>query len=155
MLGLSLAGWPQGFVGESQGGYWSLRGADQSSLARYTTEGDYVEFTPGEKVTVEGVIDGMEYYGPLEALPLPLLGPEPQSSEGEALRNGTSDVLFPPLQQIFAQGAAANYSNSWRLMASCSMMWYSARWCSRTLPSAAAFSSTAASSRLRSTMLRW
>ena len=112
LLGLSLAGWPQGFVGESQGGYWSLRGADQSSLARYTTEGDYVEFTPGEKVTVEGVIDGMEYYGPLEALPLPLLGPEPQSSEGEALRNGTSDVLFPPLQQIFAQGAAANYSNT-------------------------------------------
>ena len=52
LLGLSLAGWPQGFLGESQGGYWSLRGADQSSLARYTAEGDYVEFAPGEQVTL-------------------------------------------------------------------------------------------------------
>ena len=112
LLGLSLAGWPQGFLGESQGGYWSLRGADQSSLARYSTEGDYVEFAPGEQVTLEGVIDSMEYYGPLEALPLPQPGPERQSSGGETLRNGTSEVLFPPLQQTFAQGAATNYSNT-------------------------------------------
>ena len=112
LLGLSLAGWPQGFLDESQGGYWSLRGADQSSLARYTAEGDYVEFAPGERVTLEGVIDSMEYYGPLEALPLPQPGPERQSSGGETLRNGTSEVLFPPLQQTFAQGAATNYSNT-------------------------------------------
>ena len=75
LLGVSLAGWPQAALGQDRSGYWYVAAVDHGSLARYTIDGDYPDFAPGDTFLLQGNIESIEYYAPLEESGWPLLVP--------------------------------------------------------------------------------
>ena len=107
LLGVSLAGWPQAALGQDRSGYWYVAAVDHGSLARYTIDGDYPDFAPGDTFLLQGNIESIEYYAPLEESGWPQLVPAPQAADGTLLANGSLESLFGQ-----SSNAAANYSSA-------------------------------------------
>lgn len=76
IMGASFAGWPQdAFDLEIEGktGVWVLITKSDFELAQ-SKDGEYANFEPGDSVWIEGELNEIRYYGPIEDRPFPILG---------------------------------------------------------------------------------
>ena len=118
ITGATFAGWPQEafdveFHGKS--GVWVLATKSDFDMAR-NADGDYVNFDVDDRVWLEGELNEIKYYGPIEERDFPVLGTD--ANENPSVAPGDSyqkleeiefDVLFSSFGD--SNNSAINYVN--------------------------------------------
>ena len=76
ITGAGFAGWPQEVFDmeiEGKSGVWWYVTENDFELAQ-SKDGEYANFEPGDSVWIEGELNEIRYYGPIEDRPFPILG---------------------------------------------------------------------------------
>ena len=113
--GATFAGWPQdAFDLEIEGktGVWALVTKNDFQMSK-NADGDYTNFNVDNHVWLEGELNEIQYYGPIEERDFPILG---TSDENPSVAPGDSYKIlekskFDPLFGTNSDGLTINYAN--------------------------------------------
>ena len=118
VISASFSGWPQNTFEleiEGKSGVWVLVTETDYELAR-DISGDYRNFDSEDSVWIEGELNEIQYYGPIEEMDFPVLGTginDPSVAPGDEFRKIES-MEFESLFSSFGDGNNAtsiNYAN--------------------------------------------
>ncbi|MCS5647892.1 MAG: pentapeptide repeat-containing protein, partial [Dehalococcoidia bacterium] len=123
VMGASFAGWPQNAFDlevDDKSGVWLLITSSDYEMSR-GSDGYYANFEPDDSVWVEGELNEIQYYGPIEKRLFPTIGTgegDPSVAPGDGFRKiEKSD--FGPLFSSFGDGkndTTINYVNGENIM---------------------------------------
>jgi len=116
IMGATFSGWPQDtFDLEIDGktGVWLLVTESDYELAR-GNDGNYANYNKEDSVWIEGELNEIQYYGPIEDMGFPLLGTgleNPSVAPGDEFRK-IEDMDFNPLFSPFGSTSENNQNNT-------------------------------------------
>tara|TARA_B100000686_G_scaffold246916_1_gene256400 strand:- start:286 stop:3627 length:3342 start_codon:yes stop_codon:yes gene_type:complete len=124
ITGATFAGWPQEafdveFHGKS--GLWVLTTKSDFDMAR-NADGDYVNFDVDDRVWLEGELNEIKYYGPVEELDFPILGTDANENPSVAPGDSYQKVEEAEFDDLFSSfgdsnNSSINYANGENLQA--------------------------------------
>ena len=108
LIGVTFSGYGQELVGVEQSGIWYAITENpedlEASFDPVFNNRQYLEYSSGDEIRIEGKLTDIRYYGDIEngLYPIPPSGLDPAVAPGDSfkiLQPGTTDSLFPVLSE--------------------------------------------------------